>query len=251
MRFADLLFTIYDLRLFVMSIFSRKKKIPIMDEPENIASQSNNEEAAEEIKFTDKRRINLDLLDAEGFAAPPEPELVEEDAAGAAYLAELEERMQLAEERAQAAERTLADIQSRFEQARHKMQVEIDQTRQRLNRAADERVQRSKGEFVAAMLPVADTLQLAIAAAEKGGTVETLLDGVRGTAQNFLTALLSAGVEPVSAVGQPFNPELHEAIDLVAVDEDQDGIVTAEYKRGYKMGERLLRPARVQVGRAG
>ena len=191
---------------------------------------------AQEIKVTDKRRIYVDGLD--DAAEIPEPSLKP------SYVEELEER-------ARAAERLVADVQARFAQERHKMQVEIDQTRQRLNRAADERVQRVKGEFIAAMLPVNDNLQLAIAAAEKGGSLEVLLNGVRGTSNNFLSALTAAGVEPLIAVGQPFNPELHEAIDIVPVAEDQDEIVTAEYQRGYKMGDKLLRPARVQVGRAG
>ena len=203
------------------------------------------EQEAEEIKVTDKRRINLDTLDADDLA----PDL-EEEVSDLRYIAELEQKLRETEERNLALERTVADVQSRFEQARHKMQVEIDEIRTRLNRTAEERVQRSKGDVVAAMLPVADTLRLGIVAAEKGGSLEALLDGVRGTEKNFLAALVAAGVEPLQAVGHPFNPELHEAIDMVPVTEDKDGLVTAEYQRGYKMGERLLRPARVQVGRA-
>jgi molecular chaperone GrpE (heat shock protein) len=73
---------------------------------------------------------------------------------------------------------------------------------------------------------------------------------VRGTLSNFESALAAAGVEPVEAVGAQFDPELHEAVDTVAVEPERDGVVTAEYSRGYKMNDRLLRPARVQVGRA-
>ncbi len=205
----------------------------------------------EEIKVTDKRR-NIDW-DEETTDAPDSAEagwFTPEAGPSAEYVAEVEERARAAEERAQAAERLLTDVQARFEQARHKMQVEIDETRQRLNRTADEKVQRSKGAFIASMLPVSDTLQLAIQAAERDSSLDALLNGVRGTAQNFLNALLAAGVEPLVAIGQPFNPELHEAIDIIEVAPEHDGLVTAEYQRGYKMGERLLRPARVQVGRA-
>jgi molecular chaperone GrpE len=63
--------------------------------------------------------------------------------------------------------------------------------------------------------------------------------------------LREVGVEAVPAVGMDFNPEFHEAIDMVAVDADQDGKITAEYQRGYKFGEKLLRPAKVQVGKGG
>jgi molecular chaperone GrpE len=61
---------------------------------------------------------------------------------------------------------------------------------------------------------------------------------------------MQVGVEPIMAIGEQFNPELHEAVDIVPVDAEKDGIVTSEYSRGYRFGERLLRAARVQVGRA-
>ena len=61
---------------------------------------------------------------------------------------------------------------------------------------------------------------------------------------------MSVGVEPVAAVGAEFNPELHEAVDMVETDPENDGRITTEYSRGYKFGDRLLRPARVQVGKA-
>jgi molecular chaperone GrpE len=98
---------------------------------------------------------------------------------------------------------------------------------------------------------VAENLKRAIEAAEGGGSLDVLLDGVRGTASGFENALAAAGVETVPAVGAPFNPELHEAVDITEVDADRDGIVSAEYSPGYRIGDRLIKPARVQVGRAG
>jgi molecular chaperone GrpE len=144
----------------------------------------------------------------------------------------------------------MSDVQSRFEQLRAQMQRETDETRQRLNRAADERARREKADFINALLPVADNLQRAILAAESGGSLDSLLDGVRGTLSNFENVLLASGVEPLQAIGQPFDPEQHEAVDIIEVEPERDGLVTAEYSRGYKLGDRLLRPARVQVGRA-
>jgi len=61
---------------------------------------------------------------------------------------------------------------------------------------------------------------------------------------------MNVGVEAVPSIGAEFNPELHEAIDMVETDAENDGRITAEYSRGYKFRERLLRPARVQVGKA-
>ena len=61
---------------------------------------------------------------------------------------------------------------------------------------------------------------------------------------------MSAGVEPIQSVGEDFDPELHEAVDTEETDGEMDGKVIEEYSRGFRMGERLLRPARVKVGRA-
>jgi molecular chaperone GrpE len=201
---------------------------------EEARSEEGASSSAEEIRVTDRRRINLseEASDTAREAPSLKPSYVEQ-----------------LEERTRAAEQKLSDVQSRFEQLRAELQRETDETRRRLNRAADERARREKADFIAALLPVADNLQRAIEAAEQRSSFASLLEGVRGTFNSFDVALAGAGVEPVPAVGQAFDPELHEAVDTLPVDEERDGIVTAEYSRGYRMGERLLRPARVQVGR--
>jgi molecular chaperone GrpE len=197
--------------------------------------------ANEEIRVTDRRRFNPDR--EPGDEAAGEGASAEAPRLKPTYVEQLEARTQEAEQK-------VVDVQSRFEQLRAQLQRETDETRARLSRAADERARREKAEFVGALLPVADNLQRAIEAAEQGGGLEALLDGVRGTLNNFESALAAAGIEPVASTGEQFDPELHEAVDTVAVEPERDGEVTAEYSRGYKMGERLLRPARVQVGRA-
>lgn len=193
-----------------------------------------------EIRVTDRRRINLDDETGHETSAGNTAEATN---LKPTYVEQLEARTREAEQK-------VADVQSRFEQLRAQLQREIDETRQRLNRAADERARREKIDFVAALLPVADNLQRAVEAAEKGSGLESLLDGVRGTLSNFANALAAAGVEPIASVGATFDPELHEAVDTIEVEPERANTVTAEYSRGYKLGDRLLRPARVQVGRA-
>ena len=196
-------------------------------------------ERDEGIRFTDRRRAVFDAaVEGEARAGADEapslkPKLVEE----------LEARTRAAEQKAQ-------DVQARFEQVRSQLQRETDETRRRLNRAADERLTREKAGFIASLLPVVDNLRRAIDAAEAGGSVGSLLDGLRGTLAGFEGALGNAGVEAVASVGEQFNPELHEAVDTVEVEPERDGTVTAEHSRGYRLGEQLVRPARVQVGRA-
>ncbi len=189
-----------------------------------------------ELRVTDRRRIRLDD-DGDGVTATEEPNLKP------SYVEELEAR-------AKGAEQKMLEVQSRFEQLRVQLQRETDETRQRLNRAADERAQRQRVDFIAALLPVMDNLQRAIDAAAKGSPREAVVDGLKGTLSSFNAALAAAGAEPIPSVGESFNPELHDAVDTLPVDVDQDGIVTGEYTTGFKIGDRLLRPARVQVGRA-
>lgn len=225
-----------------MVSFRREKKKDRMQEkrvPEEAQGQSAPAAStADEIRVTDRRRINLDSeADREREGAAEETRLKPK------YVEELETRTREAEQK-------VLDVQSRFEQLRAELQRETDETRQRLNRLADERARREKADFIIGLLPVVDNLQRAIEASAAGSSVEAVLDGVRGTLGNFESALASAGVEPLEAIGTAFDPELHEAVDTLEVEAERDGTVTAEYSRGYKMGERLLRPARVQVGRA-
>jgi molecular chaperone GrpE len=153
------------------------------------------------------------------------------------------------EARANGAEQKLLEMQARFDQLRKHLQSETDETRQRLNRAADERAKREKADFIAGLLPVLDNLQRATEAAESGGSSEVIAEGVRRTASSFENALAAAGVEPIDAVGETFNPELHEAVETAEVAAEDEGKVIAQHTRGYKIGDRLLRPARVKVGR--
>jgi molecular chaperone GrpE len=190
-----------------------------------------------QLRVTDRRRIYLDD-DSE-----PASDSTEGPSLKPAYVEELEARTR-------AAEQKLTEVQSRFDQIRQELQRETDETRQRLNRAAEERARRDKADFIAALLPVMDNLTRAIQALESGVSLETLATGIRGTAANFENALASAGVEAIDSIGQDFDPELHEAVDTVPVDPSQDGKIVNEYSRGFRIGDRLLRPARVRVGRS-
>ncbi len=202
-------------------------------------------EAAESVRVTDRRRINLEKLadDASRAENADRDETASATNLKPTYVEELETRTR-------AAEQKVADVQARFEQVRADLQREADATRVRLNRNADERARQEKADFIRALLPVMDNLRLAMNAAQsESGSLETLLDGLRGTINGFENALSSAGVERTTAIGARFDPELHEAVETIEVEPEQDGIVTAEFSSGYKINDRLLRPARVQVGR--
>ena len=191
---------------------------------------------ANELRVTDRRRVYLDDEGTEHVNTETEqPNLKPK------YVEELEARTV-------AAEKQVQDVQARFDQLRKQLQRETDETRQRLNRSADERAAGEKAKFISALLPALDDLNRAIEA--ENAPREAILEGIRSIATSFQSALTNAGVEPISAVGEQFDPELHEAVDTEETGREMDGKVIAEYSRGFRMGDRLLRPARVKVGRA-
>lgn len=197
-----------------------------------------------DIPINDKRRFNEqgERVDAKD-EAPKEP-------VRSAKEIDLENRLKAEIERREAAEAKLVGVQAKFEEAKNSLEKETAQMRARLMKTLEDRSKQGQFNFLTTLLPVLDNLNLAVAASEKDPSLDHLREGVKGTARSFEQALISVGVEPVDSVGTTFDPEVHEAVDMVPVDPEDDGKITAEYSRGYRFGDRLLRPARVQVGKA-
>jgi molecular chaperone GrpE len=195
------------------------------------------------IPFNDKRRFN-----AEGERVADDPP-AEKGPVKSALEVALEAKLKAETERREAAESKLIGVQAKFEDAKATLEKETADMRARLMKTLEDRSKQAQFNFLTTLLPVLDNLNLAVSASETDPSVEHLRNGVVGTARSFETALMSVGVEAVPGVGSTFDPEVHEAIDMAEVDAEQDGKVTAEYSRGYKFGNQLLRPAKVQVGR--
>lgn len=127
--------------------------------------------------------------------------------------------------------------------------------RARMERERDRAVEAERARLFQALLDAADELTRALAAipaeaAEKGGPLATLQQGVRLTLSGLSRRIADLGAVRIEVAGKPFDPRVAEAVDVVAVAEaGQDGLVLAEVRPGYAIGERVLRPARVRVGR--
>ena len=215
-----------------------------MNEQEYNNEELSSEEETNEIPVNDKRRF-----DERGERKAFEEENAKEPQKSARET-ELENKLKGEIERREAAEAKLVGVQARFDEVKTQMERETQEMRERMRKTLEDRAKQGQFNFLTTLLPVLDNLNLAIQASEKDSSFEHLLSGVKGTARSFEQALMSVGVEAIQAVGAEFNPELHEAVDMVPVEPENDGRITAEYSRGYKFGERLLRPARVQVGKA-
>lgn len=216
-----------------------------MNEKDNFLEELLNGEDLK-IPVNDKRRFNNE---GERVAGSDEPEEPKEPVRSAKEI-ELENKLKAETDRREAAESKLVGVQAKFEEAKANLEKETTEMRARLMKTLEDRGQQNQFNFLTTLLPVLDNLNLAVAASEQDPSVEHLRTGVSNVARVFEQALTSVGVETVPSVGEPFDPELHEAVDMVAADADMDEKVTKEYSRGYKFGNRLLRPARVQVGKA-
>lgn len=207
----------------------------------DIDSQAMAEENEDQVPVTDKRTFNADGERVGGGSAA--------DDIISPLVTKLEDEINIERMRREAAEQKLVGVQKKFDELRAEMEKETAEMRQRIQRNNEQRMQLEKSEFLTALLPILDNINLAIAAAEKEDGNETLLEGFKGVARLFEQTLISNGVEPIAAVGLEFDPEMHEAVEMVEAGEDMDWKIVGEFTRGYKFGERLLRPARVQVGR--
>ncbi|MBV8760555.1 MAG: nucleotide exchange factor GrpE [Deltaproteobacteria bacterium] len=113
-------------------------------------------------------------------------------------------------------------------------------------RAADE----LRGKLVLDLIPVLDNLDRTIAAATAHGDAPAVVDGVRLVRSQMEQLLVRYGVERIDAKHQPFDPNLHEALSVVPVSHPSaHGVVVDQIEPGYRFGDRLLRPAKVVVGR--
>jgi molecular chaperone GrpE len=147
--------------------------------------------------------------------------------------------------RAEAAEHKLRDYIAAFQQAR----TEHEQFRERLLRDVDRRVDLKFGELVENLVEGLDDLDLALTHVEAASD-DALARGVALARDRFVAALARHGVVRIDVAGADFDPNVAEAIRLDPVsDPALDGKVTTTLRPGYRIGERVFRPARVAVGR--
>lgn len=131
-------------------------------------------------------------------------------------------------------------------------QAEFDNYRKRVERERGESYNRMVGEVARKLLPVLDNLRRALDAESSLKATESeefrhFLNGVELIYKQLNDVLEGLGVEPVAAVGQPFDPHVHEAVVTEQTEEFEPDTVMQELVRGYRLGDKLLRPAVVKV----
>lgn len=132
--------------------------------------------------------------------------------------------------------------------------------KKRVKRDIDDAVNRKTQSLLTSFLPTIDNLDRALEIAEPvvgqvpkevAGNVEQVVRGLRMVRDEFLGGLKKHGIEPVPSVGVPFDPSMHDALQQIDSPDHAPGVVIREFEKGYKLGDRLMRPARVIIAGAG
>lgn len=127
--------------------------------------------------------------------------------------------------------------------------AEFENYRKRVDRERRESAKYAAGDLLEALLPIVDDFERALQV-EAGPEAAAYREGVELIYKQLQDLLARRGVTPIDAVGQAFDPHVHQAITYESSPGRAEGEVIAEVRRGYKLGDRLLRPAMVKVAKA-
>lgn len=167
---------------------------------------------------------------------------------GAADEAEKEvvDPIQALEKKLEAKEQEVKDIYDRLLRA----SAEFENYKKRARRESDEFKKYANESLIAALLPVVDNLERAISSFKENGLdKDPLSEGVSLTLAEMFRALERFHVTPIESLGQPFDPNFHEAVMQESSDAHPDNTVIQELQRGYRIHDRLLRPSMVVVSK--
>jgi len=129
--------------------------------------------------------------------------------------------------------------------------ADLENFRRRAQKDKEDLAKFANENLLREMLPILDNLCRALEHAQNGeGETGALVEGVEMTLDQFNKALEKFGVTPVEAVGQPFNPDCHEAMGQMESAEHPPNTVVQEMQKGYMLNQRLLRPALVMIAKA-
>lgn len=181
----------------------------------------------------ENKPVDENLVDESRSVDPDESEV---SATGATEGSEMTEKLlQLERERDDCHERWM------------RSQAELENYRRRANREMDEARKYQSLSLIRDLLPGLDNLRRALEAARKSSSIDELLTGVDMVMKQFDDTLARHSAQPIEALGQPFDPNLHEAIQQVPSAEHPPMTVIHELERGFVLNDRVIRPSKVVV----
>ncbi len=128
-----------------------------------------------------------------------------------------------------------------------RVQADFDNFRRRTMKEKEELAQYASMKLIEQMLPIVDNFERALMAAESNKDFDSFVKGIDMIFRLMGQTLEQEGLKPMMVVGEPFNPEFHQAVMQVESDEYEEGIVVEEIQKGYMMKDKVLRPAMVKV----
>ena len=182
--------------------------------------------------------------DKDNSAEEPEMTVLEKRLAEKAVLEEDEGEASSGPKNLKEAQAQIDELEDRL----LRLTAEYDNFRKRSQREKAEARQFANQHLLEKQLPVLDNFEMALTAAKDADPA--IRDGVQMIYDQFVGVLKDAGVEPIDAEGEPFDPNIHEAISQQETTDVEEGTVVQQVQRGYKLNDRLVRPARVIVARA-
>jgi molecular chaperone GrpE len=137
----------------------------------------------------------------------------------------------------------------RFRDLAMRSQADFENFRKRAAREKEDAVKYANASFLDRLIPILDNFELGLNAARSDSATSPILAGLDMVARQLSDFLTNSGVEPVNAEGQPFDPNLHEAVAQEESATIKEGVIVRQLRRGYKLRDRLLRPATVVVSK--
>lgn len=128
-----------------------------------------------------------------------------------------------------------------------RLQADFDNFRKRTIRDREEMARRAAERLIQDLIPIVDHFELGLEAARQNHIKHSVIEGFEGILKQFRSNLDKAGVSPIETKGQPFDPNLHEAVAHLPSQEHPDGSIIEETRKGYKLGNYILRASQVIV----
>jgi molecular chaperone GrpE len=128
-----------------------------------------------------------------------------------------------------------------------RVQADFDNFRRRARQEKEEFAKYASLKLIEQLLPIVDNFERALQSSRETSDFEALAKGLDMTSRQLAQVLEQEGLRPMESVGQPFNPEYHQAIMQVESEEHEEGIVVEEVQKGYMLKDKVLRPAMVKV----
>lgn len=148
-------------------------------------------------------------------------------------------------------QKKIEEVLSSYKEVKHESAAEIQKARERIQNEFNRRTAKTKSDLASKFIDILENFERALAIASQKHSFDSLLEGVQLIRNQFIAALAEHDVTELNVEGQPFNPELAEAVGVIDVESpEQDQMILEVVNKGYRMGDLLIRPAKVKIGRA-